>query len=67
VLDTIGVDPAWEHRGVGAAMLSQLSINLRALTIERVETIVEPRDFGLMGFLYAQGFAPSQRLAFIRP
>jgi predicted N-acetyltransferase YhbS len=67
VLDTIGVDPAWEHRGVGAAMLSQLSINLRALTIERVETIVGPQDFGLMGFLYAQGFAPSQRLAFVRP
>ena len=66
VLDTIGVDPAWGHRGVGAAMLSQLSINLRALTIERMETIVAPEDFGLMGFLYAQGFAPSQRLAFVR-
>ena len=66
VLDTIGVDPAWGHHGVGAAMLSQLSINLRALTIERVETIVAPQDFGLLGFLYAQGFAPSQRLAFLR-
>lgn len=67
VLDTIDVDPAWGHHGVGAAMLSQLSINLRALNIERVETIVAPQDFGLMGFLYAQGFAPSQRLAFVRP
>jgi predicted N-acetyltransferase YhbS len=66
VLDTIGVDPAWGHRGVGAALLSQLGINLRALTIERVETIVAPQDFGLMGFLYAHGFAPSQRLAFVR-
>jgi predicted N-acetyltransferase YhbS len=66
VLDTIGVDPSWAHHGVGAAMLSQLDINLRALTIERVETIVAPQDFDLMGFLYAQGFAPSQRLAFVR-
>jgi predicted N-acetyltransferase YhbS len=66
VLDTIGVDPAWGHRGVGAAMLSQLGINLRALRIERVETIVAPQDFALMGFLYAQGFAPSQRLGFVR-
>lgn len=66
VLDTIAVDPSWGHRGVGAAMLSQLGINLRALRIERVETLVGPQDFGLMGFLYAQGFAPSQRLAFVR-
>jgi ribosomal protein S18 acetylase RimI-like enzyme len=66
VLDTIGVDPAWGHRGVGAAMLSQLGINLRALRIERVETIVAPEDFALLGFLYAQGFAPSQRLPFVR-
>ncbi len=66
VLDTIGVDPAWGHRGVGAAMMSQLGINLRALRIERVETIVAPRDFALLGFLYAQGFAPSQRLPFVR-
>ncbi len=66
VLDTIGVDPAWAHRGVARAMLSQLGLNLRALRIERVETIVAPRDFGLMGFLYAEGYAPSQRLAFVR-
>jgi predicted N-acetyltransferase YhbS len=66
VLDTLAVDPAWGHRGVGAALFSQLGINLRALRIERVETIVAPQDFGLLGFLYARGFAPSQRLAFVR-
>jgi len=66
VLDTIAVDPAWGHRGVGAALFSQLGINLRALRIERIETIVAPQDFGLLGFLYARGFAPSQRLAFVR-
>lgn len=66
VLDTIGVDPAWAHRGVGRAMLSQLAFNLEALRIERIETIVAPQDFALLGFLYAHGFAPSQRLAFVR-
>jgi ribosomal protein S18 acetylase RimI-like enzyme len=66
VLDTIGVDPAWAHRGVGRAMLSQLAFNLEALRIERIETIVAPEDFALLGFLYGQGFAPSQRLAFVR-
>jgi GNAT superfamily N-acetyltransferase len=65
VIDTIGVDPGYAHRGVGRALLSQLLLNLSALRIERVETVVAPRDFGLLGFLYAAGFAPSQRLSFV--
>lgn len=66
VLDTIGVDPGYTHRGVGGALLSQLFLNLGALRIERVETVVAPRDLGLLGFLYDAGFAPSPRLPFVR-
>ena len=40
-------------------------IYLGALRIERVETVVAPRDLGLLGFLYDVGFAPSQRLPFV--
>ena len=65
VIDTIGVDPAFAHRGVGGALLSQLMLNLSALRIERVETVVAPHDVGLLAFLYAAGFAPSRRLAFV--
>ncbi len=67
VVDTIGVDPGYAHRGVGHALFSQLFLNLGALRIERVETVVAPRDLGLLGFLYDVGFAPSQRLSFVRP
>jgi GNAT superfamily N-acetyltransferase len=66
VIDTLGVDPGHEHHGIGHALLSQLFANLGALRIERVETVVAPRDLGLLGFLYSAGFAPSQRLAFLR-
>jgi GNAT superfamily N-acetyltransferase len=66
VLDTIGVDPDYAHRGVGHALLSQLFANLGALRIERVETIVAPRDLALLGFLYDVGFAPSQRIPLAR-
>jgi ribosomal protein S18 acetylase RimI-like enzyme len=66
IIDTIGVDPEYAHRGVGHAMLSQLFVNLGALRVERVETIVAPGDLRLLGFLYDCGFAPSQRLAFVR-
>jgi ribosomal protein S18 acetylase RimI-like enzyme len=66
VLDTIGVDPRRVRRGIGRALLRQLFLNLSALRIERVETVVAPNDDALSGFLRAAGFAPSQRLAFVR-
>ena len=66
VIDTIGVDPEYQHRGVGRALLSQLFANLGALRVERDETSTAPRDQALLGFLFDAGFKPSQRLAFSR-
>lgn len=66
VIDTLGVDPEVARRGVGRALLSQLFANLGALRVERVETVVAPRDLALLGFLFAVGFTPSQRLPFVR-
>jgi GNAT superfamily N-acetyltransferase len=66
VLDTIGVDPGFAKQGVGAALLSQLFVNLGALQVERVETVVSRENFGLLGFLYSIGFGPSSRLNFVR-
>jgi GNAT superfamily N-acetyltransferase len=67
VLDTIGVDPDYAHHHVGSALLSQLLVNLEALRIERLETVVGRDDFALLGFLYRVGFGPSQRLGFVKP
>jgi len=66
VIDTIGVDLEYTRHGIGRALLSQLFVNLGALHVERVETIVAASDLGLLGFLYGVGFVPSQRLAFVR-
>jgi predicted N-acetyltransferase YhbS len=66
VLDAIGVSPEYAQRGVGRALLEQLFLNLDALRIERVETQVEARALELLGFFYGAGFAPAQRLAFVR-
>ena len=64
VLDTIGVDPAYAHRGVGHGLLSQLFANLNALGVDRLETVVARENFRLLGFFYDVGFEQSQRLAF---
>jgi predicted N-acetyltransferase YhbS len=66
VLDTIGVDPDFEHRGIGRGLLSQLCMDLAALHVERIESLVAFDDFDLIGFLRSAGFAPSQRLAFVK-
>jgi ribosomal protein S18 acetylase RimI-like enzyme len=67
VLDTIAVDPDFAHHGVGHALLSQLFVNLQALRVERVETIVSRDNFPLLGFLYSVGFQQSERLGFVKP
>lgn len=67
VIDTLGVDPAYRRRQVGAAMLSQLLANLSGLRVERVRTEVEWDNFDLLRFLSRRGFRPSPRLSFARP
>jgi len=66
IVDTVGVDPLRSRQGIGRALLSQLFLNLRALGVERVETVVAPRNLDLMGFFYAAGFGPSERLSFVK-
>ena len=66
VIDTIGVAPEYAHRGIGHALLSQLFLNLGALDIERVETIVASGATELLGFFHAAGVAPGERLAFVK-
>jgi GNAT superfamily N-acetyltransferase len=64
VLDTIGVDPDYAHRGVGHALLAQLFANLGALGVDQVETVVARENFGLLGFFYDLSFEQAQRLSF---
>jgi GNAT superfamily N-acetyltransferase len=66
VIDTIGVDPLRLRQGIGRALLSQLFMNLGALRVERVETVLAPGELGLMGFFCGAGFAPSDRLSFLK-
>jgi ribosomal protein S18 acetylase RimI-like enzyme len=66
VIDLLGVDPGFTGAGIGSALLSQLFVNLEALRVERVATVVERDNFGLLEFFYRAGFASSQRLSFLK-
>lgn len=62
VLDTLVVDPEFNHRGVGRALLDQLTKNLRGLRVERIRTEIDWSERQLMGFLAHEGFKPVPRL-----
>ncbi len=66
VIDTMGVDPLRSRQGIGRALLSQLFVNLRGLRVERVETVVAPGNMDLLGFFYAAGLRPAERLSFVK-
>ena len=66
VLDGIAVDPDYMHGLVGTALLSQLLTNLSALQIEVVRSETDAEHFEVLKFLQRNGFAISQRLAFVR-
>jgi predicted N-acetyltransferase YhbS len=66
VIDTIGVDPDFGGSGIGSALLSQLCVNLEALQVERVETVIARAHIDLLAFFYKAGFAPSERLGFVK-
>jgi len=63
VIDTLGVDPGYAHKGVAHALMSQLMINLNALHVERIRTTVAWNNHQLLDFLGHQGFRPAQQLA----
>jgi ribosomal protein S18 acetylase RimI-like enzyme len=67
VIDTIGIDPAYRHRNIGSALMSQLLANLATLRVDHVRTEVAWDSFGLLSFLERRGFKPSQRLSFFSP
>lgn len=61
-LDTIGVDPAYQHRGVGEKLIKEFMDHLRTLGINKVNTLVDWNDSQLMRFFGANRFVPSRTI-----
>ncbi|HET6372820.1 MAG TPA: GNAT family N-acetyltransferase [Candidatus Polarisedimenticolia bacterium] len=61
VLDTLGVHPDFQRRGVGAALLDQLRIDLRGLRVPVLRTEVSWDTPELMSFFHHEGFRPAER------
>ena len=61
-LDTIGVDPDYQHKGVGEQLIKEFVDHLTALGVRKVNTLVDSNDSRLMHFFGANGFSPSRTI-----
>ena len=61
VLDTIGVHPDFQRRGVAAALVNQLRSNLLGLGIPRLQTEVSWDTPDMFAFFQGEGFKPAPR------
>jgi ribosomal protein S18 acetylase RimI-like enzyme len=66
VMDAIGVDPDFQGRGIGQALMSQLMANLSVLKVDYVRTELDWNDTALITYLDAVGFAPAQTIVLNR-
>jgi ribosomal protein S18 acetylase RimI-like enzyme len=62
VLDTMGVHPDFQRRGVGTSLIDQLRVNLLGLGIRTLSTEVGWDNPEMLVFFRHEGFTPAPRL-----
>ncbi|MFX0183830.1 MAG: GNAT family N-acetyltransferase [Candidatus Hodarchaeota archaeon] len=55
-IDTIGVDPAYQKKGIGRLLMTELLNYMKKVGVDTVYTLVNWRDWELLRFFDAIGF-----------
>jgi len=61
-LDTIGVDPDHQHKGIGERLINDFMDHLKKLGVEKIQTLVDWNDARLIHFFSANQFVPSRTI-----
>lgn len=61
-LDTIGVDPSHQHKGIGEKLINEFMDHLRTLGVIKISTLVDWNDSRLIHFFSANQFSPSKTI-----
>ena len=61
-LDTIGVDPSIQHRGIGEQLINEFMDHLRDVGVQKINTLVDWNDSKLINFFSANQFSPSKTI-----
>lgn len=61
-IDTLGVHPEYQNRGVASDLMDQFLANMRAVGVNKVYTLVNWDNFSLERFFSRHKFVPSKRI-----
>jgi predicted N-acetyltransferase YhbS len=61
-LDTIGVDPDYQHKGIGEQLINEFMDHLKKVGVQKVTTLVDWNDSKLIHFFSANHFSPSKTI-----
>ena len=55
-IDTIGVDPAFQRKGIAKTLFTEMTSNLKKAGVDTIITFVKRRDPNLLNFFNSLGF-----------
>ena len=58
-LDTIGVDPDHQHKGIGKKLINEFMDHIKTLGVQKINTLVDWNDSVLIHFFSTNQFSPS--------
>jgi ribosomal protein S18 acetylase RimI-like enzyme len=61
-LDTIGVDPDYQHKGIGEQLINEFVDHLGKVGVRKLNTLVDWNDSKLIHFFSANQFSPSKTI-----
>ena len=61
-LDTIGVDPDYQHKGIGKQLINEFMDHLRKIGVQKIYTLVDWNDSKLIHFFSTNQFGPSKTI-----
>jgi len=61
-LDTIGVDPEFQHNGIGKLLINEFIEHLKTLGVRKINTLVDGNDTRLTRFFSTNQFYPSKSI-----
>ena len=61
-LDTIGIDPDYQKKGIGVRLINEFMDHLRDLDVQKINTLVDRNDARMMHFFTANRFSPSKTI-----
>lgn len=65
-LDTIVVDPDYQHKGIGEQLMNEFIDHLRKVGVQKINSLVNPNDIQLMHFFLSNKFIPTKNISLAR-